>query len=93
MSRIKKLEQEIQELKDLILQLQSQVIALQARGVITITPQVPMPVVVPAIPTIPPSWPPYEPYVGDVPPGLGNPTITWGTTISGNNTQVSRCVK
>lgn len=92
MSKIKKLEKEIQDLKDLVLQLQSTVIALQARGPFVISPQ---PLALPQIQTTPPNtmpWIPDRPYIGDPPPGTG-PTITCGTKseVSGCSNQISRC--
>lgn len=88
MSKIKKLEKEIQDLKDLVLQLQGQVIALQARGPFVISPQ---PISLPGIQTSPP-WMPDRPYIGDPLPGSG-PTITCGAKaeISGSSNQISRC--
>ena len=87
MSKIKKLEKEIQELKDAIFQLQSQMLAL------TLSRPLPMtvpPISLPNVPTT--KWPPYTPYIGDVPPGWQG-TITCGikTGVSGSSNQDSRC--
>ncbi|HXQ38705.1 MAG TPA: hypothetical protein VN843_32185 [Anaerolineales bacterium] len=49
MSKLKKLEQDIQALKDLVLQLQAQIIALQVRGAVITAP----PITVPQIPMTP----------------------------------------
>jgi hypothetical protein len=80
MSKLKKLEQDIQALKALVLHLQAQVIALQARNSDLI-------VMVPQIQTTP-SW---SPYVGDFPCTVT--TTTYSKQDSNDNTQISRCVQ
>lgn len=102
-NKVKKLELEIQKLKDLVLQLQSQVIMLQARDTTILMPPITVPPIqtTPSIP-VPTTWSPFGPFIGDTPPmwqGTQKPTIICGEVISGNstnsanNTQVSRCIK
>lgn len=92
MSKIKKLEQEIQELKNRIIELQSQMLALQVARPITVVPMPapPSPGIQPAVPQEP--WSPNRPYIGD-PVHPYAPTITCGskTEISGISNQISRC--
>lgn len=92
MNKIKKLEQEIQELKSLVLQLQSQMLALSlSRPFVITAPPNTLPNVQPGITPTP--WPPYTPYIGDPPGWQGTSTVgvVSKAEISGSSNQDSRC--
>lgn len=88
MNKIKKLEQEIQELKSLVLQLQSQMLALSLSRLLVVTAP---PNAQPNISI--PSWPPYTPYIGDPPGWQGTSTVgvVSKEEVSGSSNQISRC--